>query len=65
MLVITVKQGEHVTLEVQDSLGRIPLDNPVIVRVLEAHEGRVKLGVDAPDHVKILRSGAKSATRNV
>jgi sRNA-binding carbon storage regulator CsrA len=62
MLVITVKQGEHVTL-LDENFG--PEATPVIVRVLEAHEGRVKLGVDAPEYIGIVRSGAKSATRKV
>lgn len=68
MLVITVKQGEHVTLTHEPIMpGPRPTtpEDPVIVRVLEAHEGKVKFGVDAPGNVKILRSGAKSGARNV
>jgi carbon storage regulator len=44
MLVLTRKAGESVVL-----------DGKIIVRVLGAQNGRVRLGIEAPDDVLVLR----------
>jgi carbon storage regulator len=44
MLVLTRKPGEKVVI-----------GNGIIVTVIEVHRNRVRIGIDAPDQVRILR----------
>ena len=48
MLVITQKPGEY--LELSDG---------VIIRVLEVKAGKVRIGVDAPEQIKVKRNLSK------
>lgn len=45
MLVLSRKCGEEVII-----------DGEIRVRILRCSNGRVRLGVDAPDHVRVLRT---------
>ena len=44
MLVLTRKTGE--TIQIGDS---------VVIKVISVGRGKVKLGIDAPDHIRVLR----------
>jgi carbon storage regulator len=45
MLVLSRKQGES-----------LRIDSNIRVTVVSLSNGRVKLGIDAPDHIRVLRS---------
>jgi carbon storage regulator len=45
MLVLSRKQGES-----------LRIDSNIRVTVVSLSKGRVKLGIDAPDHIRVLRS---------
>lgn len=49
MLALTRKKGEIIALKINTGEGRIA------VKVLDLGGGKVRLGIDAPDAVKILR----------
>ena len=44
MLVLTRKQGD--TIQIGDS---------IVVKVISTGRGKVKLGIEAPDHIRVLR----------
>ncbi|HZU36925.1 MAG TPA: carbon storage regulator [Gemmataceae bacterium] len=44
MLVLTRKAGE-----------RLVIDQDIVVTVIHVEDGRVRLGIEAPSHVRVLR----------
>jgi len=53
MLVLSRKQGESVLV-----------DSKIQVKIVSISKGRVKLGISAPDHVRIIRSELMSCGPN-
>lgn len=56
MLVLSRKPGE-----------KIVIDNSIVITVVEVEGNRVRIGVEAPDNVRILRgelTGGKATTRS-
>ena len=48
MLVLTRTRGESIVIETTDG--------PITVLVTQVIGGKIKIGIDAPDHVRILRT---------
>jgi len=54
MLVLTRKTGE-----------KIQIDSDITITVLETHGNRVRIGIEAPPHVSILRSELQASLPEV
>ncbi|MCK4742916.1 MAG: carbon storage regulator [Sulfuriflexus sp.] len=53
MLVLTRKKNESVVLTIKPVAGN---DVPIIIELVDIKHGQVRIGIDAPDCVNILRS---------
>ena len=48
MLVLTIKEGHDLII-----------NNDIIVTVLEVNKGNVRVGIEAPKHISVVRDNAK------
>lgn len=58
MLALTRKKGEIIALKINTGEGRIA------IKVLDLGGGKVRLGIDAPDSVRILRGEIETQENN-